>query len=391
MFDRADALAGHMPLRSGWIASQGLTGLRDCCRAILHRHGSPPGSPIALDGVPRRLQLQLYKYIPSRRVRLAALHPDAKAVPEFCAEVRPQTGPHGASFSAPPVLPNAGKRGIKGLGTGWVLATLMHKPALSKADLTQSFVAHVSALWRSAGRPVVVGLCGAQGSGKSTLAVASQQELERQGMRTAVVALDDFYLPHEARVELSNRVHPLLLTRGVPGTHDTDMLATCLQQLIRPGFCDLPRFDKASDTRAEPLERIRTPVDIVLFEGWCVGARPQPDGELEAPVNRLEAEEDRSGVWRSYVQAQLAGRYRNLFASLDALALLKAPSFAVVFTWRKEQEDELRARTGRGMSDPQLVRFIAHYERLTRWILSEMPQRADWCFPLDERRHWRVD
>jgi D-glycerate 3-kinase len=264
-------------------------------------------------------------------------------------------------------------------------------PSLSKADLTQSFVAHASAVWRSSGRPVVVGLCGAQGSGKSTLTEASKLALERQGIRTAIVALDDFYLPRQARIELSSRIHPLLLTRGVPGTHDTDMLAGCLQQLVQPGFCDLPRFDKAEDTRAETTERIRTPVDIVLFEGWCVGARPQPDAELETPVNRLEAEEDQDGVWRNFVQAQLGGPYRNLFASLDALALLKAPSFEVVFSWRKEQEDALRARTGRGMSDVQLIRFIAHYERLTRWILSEMPERADWCFPLDELRRWLPD
>ncbi len=267
----------------------------------------------------------------------------------------------------------------------------MRKSSLSQADLAQSFVAHAAALWRSVGRPVIVGLCGAQGSGKSTLAEVSKHELEKRGIRTAIVALDDFYLPREARLELSSRIHPLLLTRGVPGTHDTDMLAGCLQQLVQPGFCDLPRFDKAEDTRTEPADRIRTPVDIVLFEGWCVGARPQPDGELEAPVNRLEAEEDRDGVWRTFVQAQLAGPYRNLFASLDALALLKAPSFEVVFSWRKEQEDELRARTGRGMTDAELVRFIAHYERLTRWILSEMPQRADWCFPLDEGRRWLAD
>ncbi len=267
----------------------------------------------------------------------------------------------------------------------------MHEPPLSARDLTQNFVERVCALWRSKQRPIIVGLCGAQGSGKSTLAQASKHALERQGLRSAIVALDDFYLPREARLILSLHIHPLLITRGVPGTHDTVRLAECLKQLVQPGFCDLPHFDKAEDTRTKEQTRIETPVDIVLFEGWCVGARPQPDAALAAPVNPLEAEEDKDGVWRKFVQAQLAGPYQNLFVSLDALALLKAPNFEVVFSWRKQQEEALRARTGRGLSDVQLVRFIAHYERLTRWILSEMPARASWCFPLDDHRHWLAE
>lgn len=265
----------------------------------------------------------------------------------------------------------------------------MHEPPLSGRDLTETFVARVYALWRRMQRPVVVGLCGAQGSGKSTLALASKEAFEKKGVRAAVVALDDFYLPREARLALSLRVHPLLMTRGVPGTHDTDWLAECLKELVEPGVCNLPHFDKAEDTRTHEQTRITTPVDIILFEGWCVGARPQPDAALAAPVNRLEAEEDKDGVWRRFVQTQLAGPYQALFATLDALALLKAPNFEVVFSWRKQQEEALRARTGRGLSDAQLVRFIAHYERLTRWILSEMPARANWCFSLDAHRHWR--
>ena len=263
--------------------------------------------------------------------------------------------------------------------------------SLYKLELTQGFAERVHTLWRAIHRPTIIGLCGAQGSGKSTLAQASKQELDRRGLRTAIVALDDFYLPREARLQLSRHIHPLLLTRGVPGTHDTDMLAECLKQLVQPGFCDLPHFDKAEDTRMKEETRIKTPVDIIVLEGWCVGARPQPDTTLAAPVNRLEAEEDKDRVWRNFVQAQLSGPYQNLFASLDALALLKAPNFEVVFSWRKEQEEALRARTGRGMSDAQLVRFIEHYERLTRWILNEMPARASWCFRLDEHRNWLAD
>ncbi|MDE2465449.1 MAG: kinase [Alphaproteobacteria bacterium] len=261
----------------------------------------------------------------------------------------------------------------------------------SAPDLTRSFTDRVHALWRRLQRPVIVGLCGAQGSGKSTLAQASREHLESLGVRSAIVSLDDFYLPQAERMKLSTCIHPLLITRGVPGTHDTDLLASCLDQLVQPGYCDLPRFDKAHDTRANEVTRVQTPVEVVLFEGWCVGARPQPSSDLVTPINRLEAEEDPNCTWRNFVQSQLAGPYQNLFASIDALALLEAPDFAIVFEWRREQEMALRRQTGAGMSDAQLIRFIAHFERLTRWILLEMPARADWCFRLDAHRHWLTD
>jgi D-glycerate 3-kinase len=126
----------------------------------------------------------------------------------------------------------------------------------------------------------------------------------------------------------------------------------------------------------------RGPVDVVLFEGWCVGARPQPAAALTRPVNALERDADPDGRWRTFVNTALAGAYAPLFARIDRLVLLQAPGFEVVAGWRAEQEAKLRARTGRGMDEAEIARFVAHYERLTRWILQEMPPRADLVFPL---------
>jgi D-glycerate 3-kinase len=131
---------------------------------------------------------------------------------------------------------------------------------------------------------------------------------------------------------------------------------------------------------------VRTPVDVVLFEGWCVGAVAQGAAALAQPVNALERDEDPAGVWRGFVNDQLSGAYQALFERLDDLILLAAPSFEVVAGWRGEQEAKLRARTGRGMSEGEIARFVAHYERLTRWILTEMPGRAGWTVHLDEAR-----
>jgi D-glycerate 3-kinase len=227
-------------------------------------------------------------------------------------------------------------------------------------------------------RPLVVGLCGAQGSGKSTLAAA----LARRFPRAVALSLDDLYLTHAERRRLGLEVHPLLATRGVPGTHDIGLGLATFAALDRGEAVRLPRFDKARDDRVEPDRWPMAPegCQLVIFEGWCVGARPQPAEKLVEPVNSLERERDTGADWRRYVNAALSGPYATLFARIDLLFLLAAPGWDQVFAWRLEQEQALRrvAPGGDGLMDETTLRtFVSHYERLTRWILSEMPARAD--------------
>jgi D-glycerate 3-kinase len=155
----------------------------------------------------------------------------------------------------------------------------------------------------------------------------------------------------------------------------------------------MPRFDKAEDTRApaEAWPCVAAPVDVILFEGWCVGALPQAEAALREPVNALERDEDAAGVWRGYVNERLKGDYAGLFGRIDILALLKAPSFEVVYGWRALQERKLaetvkrEGLTGARVMDAQQIRrFLMFYQRLTEWILEEMPGRADILMPLDE-------
>jgi D-glycerate 3-kinase len=42
------------------------------------------------------------------------------------------------------------------------------------------------------------------------------------------------------------------------------------------------------------------------------------------------------------------------------------------------------------MHKRELVAFIMHYERLTRWMLKEMPRRADILLPLARDQHIRA-
>lgn len=245
----------------------------------------------------------------------------------------------------------------------------------------------------TARRPFVLGIAGAQGSGKSTLAAALARRLEGQGLRAAVLSLDDLYLDRAARAALAARVHPLLATRGVPGTHDVAAGLALIDALGRGEPVLLPRFDKArdepfADHRGQPLAA----ADVLVLEGWCLGARPQAEANLAEPVNALEREHDPDGTWRRWINARLAD-YQPLFARIDLLVLLAAPGFDAVAGWRIEQEHALRGTClERGepvdgvMSDAQVRSFVAHYQRLTEHLLREGPGYADLTIRLDAAR-----
>lgn len=242
--------------------------------------------------------------------------------------------------------------------------------------------------------PVVFGICGAQGSGKSTLAGQLARELRDKGMAVAALSLDDLYLTRAEREALARDVHPLLRTRGVPGTHDVALGLSLLRDIDVGKPVLLPRFDKLADDRLprDRWERVDRPLDVLIFEGWCVGARPQPAGLLGEPINSLERDRDPDGSWRAYVNAALAGDYQRLFEPIDFLTLLAAPTWDVVLEWRIEQELDLRQQSlghpGIAMDPAEIARFIQHYERLSRYILEEMPARADLTIPLGVDRSW---
>lgn len=239
--------------------------------------------------------------------------------------------------------------------------------------------------------PRVLGVSGTQGSGKSTVSRALRQLLQQSGRTTAVLSLDDLYLTRSARLDLAARVHPLLATRGPPGTHDVGLGCRLLDALFLPGEVLLPRFDKATDDRlpASSWLNVHAPVEVVIFEGWCLGAQAQSAEDVARPLNALEAEEDAQGVWRRFVNAALARDYAPLFERIDFLVYLAPPDLDVVFGWRQEQEQKLRAAHGDGsgvMTDAHLRRFIQHYDRLTRSMMETLPGRADLTIALDRNR-----
>lgn len=229
---------------------------------------------------------------------------------------------------------------------------------------------------------VSVGIGGGQGAGKSTLARLLVRAGALRGRRVAVLGLDDFYLTRAERARLAATAHRLFATRGPPGTHDAAKLLQAVKTLKgrTAAKVSVPRFDKGADDRSG-ARTVSAPVDTVVVEGWCIGAVAAGREELARPVNALEGEEDAEGRWRRGVDAALSQDYAALLRELDELVFLQVPDLDAVLRWRTEQEQE-RPPSQR-MTKAALVRFVQHYERITRRMLAELPGRADVLVALD--------
>jgi len=245
----------------------------------------------------------------------------------------------------------------------------------------------------------IVGINGAQGSGKSTLAdLLVFLFKEKYQLDAIALSIDDFYFTRQQRLTLANTIHPLLATRGVPGTHDVTMAKEVIHNLCDDETASfVPRFDKSIDDRTpdEDIEPVSTRTDIIILEGWCLGAEAQPDSDLLQPVNELEKQEDPDGVWRRYVNQQLREVYPELFKLIDTWIMLKAPSFDCVYQWRLEQENKLRGSLTNSasellgskiMDDNDIKRFIQYYQRITEHLLVTLPDKVDYLFELDDKR-----
>jgi len=239
-------------------------------------------------------------------------------------------------------------------------------------------------------QPLLVSINGAQGTGKSTLTTFIKHIIESEMQaHVAALSLDDFYSTRQQRMELAERVHPLLVTRGVPGTHDADMIEGVLDALMSARSCTVPRFNKAIDDRCEEQDwqTLDKPVDVILFEGWCNSSPAQSEQELQQPINELEAIEDAQGIWRQYTNDQLKEYHRRFFQHADLCVMLQAPDFEHIYQWRHLQEQKLKACTpehqqSRILNDAELRRFLLHYERISRHTLIHLPGLADVRLPV---------
>ena len=238
----------------------------------------------------------------------------------------------------------------------------------------------------------IIALTGGQGSGKSTISQLLKIILKTGfNLETIVFSIDDFYKTFKERKKMSKKIHHLFSTRGVPGTHDSKKLYECLKNLKKSSFKNflIPKFDKSIDERCPKNKWIKVlkKPNIVIFEGWCVGAKPQKNSDLIKPVNKLEKLEDKSLIWRKKVNNELKYSYKNIYNLIDDLIFLKVPSFKYVYKWRLLQEAKLKKNSNgkKIMNSAEIKRFIMFYERITRNMIKTLGSQATVLINIDAK------
>ena len=237
----------------------------------------------------------------------------------------------------------------------------------------------------------IIGLSGGQGAGKSTITGILKFILKKKyGLDICVFSIDDFYKTKKERMKMSKRIHPLFITRGVPGTHDLSLLNKIIKKLKKNKFRTvlIPKFDKSIDDRSKKnkWQKIKKKPHLIIFEGWCVGARHQKNDDLKKSMNQIERKNDADFSWRKNVNYQLKYKYKKIFKKIDKLIYLKAPSFKDIFKWRllQEQKMKLTSKSKKIMSKSQVKEFIMFYERITRHMMKDYSKISDLTIFLDK-------
>jgi D-glycerate 3-kinase len=161
--------------------------------------------------------------------------------------------------------------------------------------------------------PFFLGLNGIQGAGKTTLVRTLADKLRNvpYSLPTAVLSIDDLYLPHTEQNSLANS-HPnnaLIQHRGQPGTHDVQLGVQLFENLKAGRKTKIPAYDKSAfngeGDRAPEMEwetvndaTNEQKLKVVIFEGWCVGFRPLEKSQV-------------ADKWRAATEARKTGSYHG--------------------------------------------------------------------------------
>jgi D-glycerate 3-kinase len=238
--------------------------------------------------------------------------------------------------------------------------------------------------YKEKGKTLFIGLSGGQGSGKTTVSAILKIILKKFFKRKVyITSIDDFYKTSEDRNKMSRKIHSLFKTRGVPGTHDINLILKFFSFIKKKNFkkFKIPKFDKSIDDRLKKKywPSINKRPEIIILEGWCIGAKHQSTSLLKKSVNILEKQEDENLIWRKHVNKKLKKEYKKIFDMLDYLIFIKIPNFKMVLKWRLLQEKKLKKKyfwNKKIMSYYQIKRFVMFYERITLQMIKDLSKSA---------------
>ena len=234
-------------------------------------------------------------------------------------------------------------------------------------------------------------LSGSQGIGKTTFIKILYKNFNKYYKKKILtLSLDDFYYSKNYRKKLSKLIHPLMATRGVPGTHNIKLLLKIINNFEKNRYpIEIPIFDKLNDNRIKKKRIINYKHDILILEGWCCGSPPIKNYYLYKNINKLEKEYDKKFIWRNYYNKLLKNDYSKIFKKFDLLIYFKTHSFSYVKNWRLNQENQMKKKMSKSklsMNKKQIIFFISHYEKLTKWMMKKLHHKANLTLFIDDKQ-----
>jgi len=234
-------------------------------------------------------------------------------------------------------------------------------------------------------------ISGSQGIGKSTILRLLEENFTHFYKKKLLsLSLDNYYLSKTKRMHMSTNIQPLLITRGVPGTHDIKKLSSDINKFENSYYpIKIPIFNKLKDERSKKYKIIDFKTDILILEGWCCGSPPLTAKYLKKNINLLERKFDKTNIWRNYYNHKLKTTYLKLFNRFDHLIYLKAPDFNSVLKWRLKQEKRMTKNKKNkiyAMNNKQIKNFIQYYEKITKWMIRELPFKSKVVIYVDKNQ-----
>ena len=264
--------------------------------------------------------------------------------------------------------------------------TLSHKE-LTGSDISNKICKSYIDLFDQIKNKKTLMIAGSQGSGKSTLSIQIKKYFKKFYFKNVVIlSIDDFYLSSHQRKQLAKKFKSNLFdTRGVPSTHNLELLIETVDKLKRNKFpVYIPIFDKVTDNKKKYKRKINK-VDLIILEGWCVGSKPIDLKYLKKNINDLEKINDPNMIWRTAYNKSLV-EYQKLFNKFNHYIFIKLPNWQYVINWKYKQELSLRSLRSDNNLKKKLYLFIQYYEKLSKWMSLTCPNFCNILITLDKNQ-----
>ena len=264
--------------------------------------------------------------------------------------------------------------------------TLSHKE-LTGSDISNKICKSYIDLFNQIKNKKTLMIAGSQGSGKSTLSIQIKKYFKKFYFKNVVIlSIDDFYLSSHQRKQLAKKFKTNLFdTRGVPSTHNLELLIETVNKLKRNKFpVYTPIFDKVTDNKKKYKRKINK-VDLIILEGWCVGSKPINLKYLKKNINDLEKINDPNMIWRTAYNKSLV-EYQKLFNKFNHYIFIKLPNWQYVINWKYKQELSLRSLRSDNNLKKKLYLFIQYYEKLSKWMSLTCPNFCNILITLDKNQ-----